>query len=137
MLTAAAGAAQLAVISSQQYQGRRFGGAVKQGTPYEVAEGGRPELFVSRGRSVLLPAADGKVIPLSKAGGVSAGSLKIIINNLPGQNAEVEERESGQEKEVLIDIVEQVVVGQLEDGSSPISRGLTRNYPGTQRGHTS
>jgi len=39
------GAAQIAAIQSQQYQGRRFGGTVNSRQPYIVGEAG-PELFV-------------------------------------------------------------------------------------------
>ena len=51
--TVAAGMAQVSVIRSQTYSGRRFGGNVRGGTPYTVGEGG-PETFV--------PNQDGKII---------------------------------------------------------------------------
>ena len=40
-LVIAAGAAQIATINAQQYQGRKTGGVVQKGTPYVVGEGGR------------------------------------------------------------------------------------------------
>ena len=51
--TIAEGMAQVAVIRSQQYAGRRYGGPVREGQPYMVGEAGR-ELFVpnSSGRIV-------------------------------------------------------------------------------------
>ena len=51
--TIAEGMAQVSVIRSQQYSGRRYGGPVREGQPYMVGEAGR-ELFVpnSSGRIV-------------------------------------------------------------------------------------
>jgi hypothetical protein len=51
--TIAEGMAQVAVIRSQQYSGRRYGGEVREGQPYMVGEAGR-ELFIpnSSGRIV-------------------------------------------------------------------------------------
>jgi len=51
--TIAEGMAQVSVIRSQQYSGRRYGGSVREGQPYMVGEAGR-ELFVpnSSGRIV-------------------------------------------------------------------------------------
>jgi len=50
----AAGAAQIATIASQQYQGRQFGGPVSKGRQYLVGENG-PEMFV--------PAGSGQIVP--------------------------------------------------------------------------
>ncbi len=57
--TVAAGMAQVSVIRSQTYSGRRFGGNVRGGTPYTVGEGG-PETFV--------PDTDGTILPNQTAG---------------------------------------------------------------------
>lgn len=58
----------------------RYGGAgasgikTKLGEYYEVAEGGRPEVYEQDGRMYLLPSADGKVTPWGAAGGQSQGN---------------------------------------------------------------
>jgi len=59
-LVGAAGAAQIATIASQQYQGRAGGGSVSKGTPYVVGEAG-PEMF--------LPNQSGTIIPNKNMGG--------------------------------------------------------------------
>jgi len=57
--TVASGMAQVSVIRSQTYSGRRFGGDVKSGQPYTVGEGG-PETFV--------PDTDGTIVPNQASG---------------------------------------------------------------------
>jgi hypothetical protein len=56
----AMGAAQIAAINSQQYQGRRFGGPVSGRDSYIVGENG-PEVFT--------PGATGRIIPNEGIGG--------------------------------------------------------------------
>lgn len=56
----AMGAAQIAAINSQQYQGRRFGGPVSKRDSYIVGENG-PEVFT--------PGATGRIIPNEGLGG--------------------------------------------------------------------
>lgn len=59
-LTIAEGMAKVAMIRSQQYSGRRFGGPVKEGQPYMVGESGQ-ELFV--------PGQSGTIVPNNALGG--------------------------------------------------------------------
>jgi len=61
-MVAAAAAAQIAAINSQQYSGRAMGGDVSANTPYIVGEKG-PELFT--------PGASGMITPNDKLGGVN------------------------------------------------------------------
>ena len=51
----AMGAAQVAMIASQQYTGRQFGGPVTKGKSYMVGEGGKPEMFVPSGSGTIIP----------------------------------------------------------------------------------
>ena len=53
-LVIAAGAAQIATIRSQKYQGRKTGGLVQQGQGYTVGESG-PELFVPNQTGTIIP----------------------------------------------------------------------------------
>ena len=53
-LVIAAGAAQIATIRSQKYQGRKTGGLVQQGQGYTVGESG-PELFVPNQTGTIVP----------------------------------------------------------------------------------
>ena len=59
-LTIAEGMAKVAMIRSQQYTGKRFGGPVKEGQPYMVGESGQ-ELFV--------PGQSGTIVPNNALGG--------------------------------------------------------------------
>ena len=59
-LTIAEGMAKVAMIRQQQYTGKRFGGPVKEGTPYMVGESGK-ELFV--------PNQSGTIVPNNALGG--------------------------------------------------------------------
>lgn len=54
--------------------GRAIGGKVSQGRIYEVAEGGRPELLESGGRTYLMPGSDGTVIPAGSASAPAAAT---------------------------------------------------------------
>ena len=53
-LVVAAGAVQIAAISSQKYQGRKTGGLVQKGTPYMVGEAGA-EMFVPNQTGTIIP----------------------------------------------------------------------------------
>lgn len=68
------GLAQVAAIQSTSFEGRRYGGAVRKGSMYEVAEGGQPELLTIRGKTMLMMGdADGYVSP-AKPGSARAPS---------------------------------------------------------------
>jgi len=69
----ALGAAQIATIASQKYQGRRLGGRMNQGQPYMVGEGG-PEMVV--------PDRASNVIPNNKLGGGQPVTVNFNINTV-------------------------------------------------------
>ena len=69
----ALGAAQIATIASQKYQGRRLGGRMNQGQPYMVGEAG-PEMVV--------PDSPSNVIPNSQLGGGKAVTVNFNINTV-------------------------------------------------------
>ena len=67
------GAAQIATIASQKYQGRRLGGRMNQGQPYMVGEAG-PEMVV--------PDRASNVIPNSQLGGSQPVTVNFNINTV-------------------------------------------------------
>jgi len=67
------GAAQIATIASQKYQGRRLGGRMNQGQPYMVGEAG-PELVV--------PDKASNVIPNNQLGGGQPVTVNFNINTV-------------------------------------------------------
>ena len=67
------GAAQIATIASQKYQGRRLGGRMNQGQPYMVGEAG-PEMVV--------PDRASNVIPNSQLGGGQPVTVNFNINTV-------------------------------------------------------
>ena len=69
-LVIAAGAVQIAAISSQKYQGRQSGGLVQKGTPYVVGEAGS-EMFV--------PNQTGTIVPNRNMGG-NAQNVNVTFN---------------------------------------------------------
>jgi hypothetical protein len=72
-LVVAAGAVQIAAINSQQYQGRKNGGLVQQGTPYVVGENGS-EMFI--------PNRTGTIIPNGNMGGGQTVNVNFTINSV-------------------------------------------------------
>ena len=67
------GAAQIATIASQKYQGRRLGGRMNQGQPYMVGEAG-PEMVV--------PDKASNVIPNNQLGGGQPVTVNFNINTV-------------------------------------------------------
>jgi hypothetical protein len=67
------GAAQIATIASQKYQGRRLGGRMNQGQPYMVGEAG-PEMVV--------PDRASNVIPNNQLGGGQPVTVNFNINTV-------------------------------------------------------
>ena len=78
-LVIAAGAAQIATINAQQYQGRKTGGLVQKGTPYVVGEGGS-EMFV--------PNQTGTIIPNGNMGGNKPVSVTFNINAIDAKGVD-------------------------------------------------
>ena len=76
----AMGAVQIAAISSQQYQGRRFGGPVSNDKSYMVGENG-PEIFT--------PGATGRIT--SNEGMVSSRAVEVNFNITATDAASVDE----------------------------------------------
>ena len=72
-IIAGLGAAQIATIASQKYQGRRLGGRMNQGQPYMVGEAG-PEMVV--------PDRASNVIPNSQLGGGQPVTVNFNINTV-------------------------------------------------------
>jgi len=72
-LIAGLGAAQIATIASQKYQGRRLGGRMNQGQPFLVGEAG-PELIV--------PDKPSNVIPNHQLGGGQPVTVNFNINTV-------------------------------------------------------
>ena len=89
-LVGALGAAQVSVISSQEFSPRRFGGPVSAGSGYLVGEDGA-ELF--------MPNSSGRIIPNNKMGGVN-----ITVNNYSDSEVDV----AGDEENIVVEIANAV-----------------------------
>ncbi|BAQ90852.1 tape measure protein [uncultured Mediterranean phage uvMED] len=72
-IIAGLGAAQIATIASQKYQGRRLGGRMNQGQPYMVGEAG-PEMVV--------PDRASNVVPNNQLGGGQPVTVNFNINTV-------------------------------------------------------
>ena len=74
--------------------GRASGGAVSSGRVYEVGEGNRPELLMAGGREYMIPGNNGRVVPLSGAGGGMNQTVNISVRgDVSRQTAEQAARE--------------------------------------------
>jgi hypothetical protein len=121
--------------------GRATGGPTSGGTMYEVAEGGRPELYESGGRIYLLSGRDGVVTPATRGGGaassaaVSSGGGGLVVNiiNNQGDKVQATATESkgpggGRQLDILIDSIEQKIAGNVARGQGPMSSALSSRY---------
>ena len=102
--------------------GRASGGSTTGGTLYEVAEGGRPELYQSGGRTYLLSGQNGNVVPAGRGGAAvaagNAGMLEIVIN-ITNKGQDVQAKQTGQRmdgKKMMVDLI-------LETVSSDTAKG--------------
>ncbi|HLT68568.1 MAG TPA: hypothetical protein VKZ72_00295 [Acidimicrobiales bacterium] len=59
-------------------EGRAYGGPVAAGRLYEVVEQGAPELLVEGSRTYLIPARDGRVVPMERAIASAAGTVPAV-----------------------------------------------------------
>lgn len=113
--------------------GRAVGGPVSAGSIYEVVERGDPELLRQRGRTYLLPGADGTVEPVraapqarfTGAGGAASQApaqavlpmIKVeVINNNAGQNQVRTEQRNDGGLRVIIDQVRAQLGGEIRNG---------------------
>ena len=120
------------------------GGVVQTTLPHGVYTA--PTVFPMResglhkyatGAGLLGEAGPEAVMPLKRIGGdlgvkatVGMPPFNVIVNNLPGQDAQVRQRDDGLE----IDIIRNVVADDLLRGGSKISRSLESAYVGIRRG---
>lgn len=103
--------------------GRAGGGSTSGGSIYEVAEGGRPELFQSGGRTYLLSGQDGHVTPASRGNAAanasaSAGDIEVQIN-ITNNGQAVQAQQTGQRmdgKKMIVDMVLQAVQSDIAKG---------------------
>jgi hypothetical protein len=103
--------------------GRAGGGPTKAGSLYEVAEGGRPELYHTDGRTYLLSGSDGQVTPARSGRAVAAvgaggGGMEVEIN-ITNNGQAVEGKQTGQRmdgKKMIIDMVLQAVQSDIAKG---------------------
>lgn len=106
------------------YGGRRAsGGSVSAGSLYEVAEGGRPELLQTGGKTFLMMGnQSGDVSPAKRGGSTvtagGGGDVEVIVNiTNNGQSSQA--RETGHRvngKQVMIDLVLDAVAGDMAKG---------------------
>jgi hypothetical protein len=76
MLGATAGYVAQVKSAQAMIPKREFGGVVRRGQLYEVAENGKDEIFQSGGKTMLLPSQGGRVVPNNKI----SNSSNITIN---------------------------------------------------------
>ena len=60
-------------------EGRAAGGVTDAGVRYEVAEGGRPEVYQQGGRTYLIGGAGGRVMPITSRGGAVGDSVTMNV----------------------------------------------------------
>lgn len=89
---AGATAGYIAQIKSAQAQipKREYGGAVRRGELYEVAERGKDELFESGGKTYLLPSQGGRVVPNNQISNSSNVNIYATFNG--GDISTIEKR---------------------------------------------
>lgn len=103
--------------------GRASGGSTTGGTLYEVAEGGKPELYHTAGRTYLLSGTDGEVAPArSNSGAMAAGNapggVEVVVN-ITNNGQAVQAQQTSQRtdgKKVIIDMVLQAVQSDIAKG---------------------
>lgn len=124
---AASGASILSAIQSAAYSGsRNYGGGVGYGGNYQVAEGGRTELYIpNRGNPMLMGSKGGQVVSNSdlmsafSGGGNAAAPVVNIYEAPPGTTADVQK---GPDDRYIVN----VVVGNINNRGG-ILNAITRN----------
>ena len=120
--------------------GRATGGPTVGGTMYEVAEGGRPELYSSGGRTYLLAGQDGHVTPATRGGsalaagtGSSGGGVQInIVNNQAGQSSASASSRKGSGGQTIIDVVidaaKKSIASDISKGQGPVTSAISSRF---------
>lgn len=121
--------------------GRASGGSTSGGTIYEVAEGGKPELYQSAGRTYLLSGQDGHVTPARSgavvAGASAGGGVNVVIENHTDVQPQVTQSTgpNGQTFiKVLMKQVDDRMVQNAANPTSPFGKALTGTYGLRRRG---
>jgi len=113
--------------------GRASGGPVAGGSLYEVAEGGKPEVLSSGGRTYLLmgaqdgyvtPASTSGTSPLGRAGSAGtaqtkSGGTTVIVENHSDSQAQVQQSKDGNGN----DLIRVVVGAAMNEWNSQVQRG--------------
>lgn len=119
--------------------GRASGGPVAGGNLYEVAEGGKPELLTSAGRTYLMMGADGgHVTPASRAGLSDAGragsgadgGATVIIENHTDVKPQVTQS-TGSNGESIIKVLMRQVDDRMASNAANPSSGFGKAMQGT------
>lgn len=79
------------IKAGKAIQGREFGGNVRGGSLYEVAERGKPEMFSSGGKDYLLSPGAGKVTPMTNNTSNSR-NYNVVVNVSGGGSEEMTTR---------------------------------------------
>lgn len=135
--TATASAAGGALGVAGAVPGRRFGGGVRGGQPYEMGEGGMAEILrLQDGRQIVVPGDDGRVIPsrAMNATPLSGGTvqLRLTVVNETGtaSRARVEQQPDGG---MLIRLMKAELARDVAAGGE-FSQQLEVTYPLARRG---
>lgn len=113
--------------------GRAGGGPVQRGKLHPVNEMGGPgELLNAGGRQYLLAGQNGSVTPLTSAlpsffNGRNGVQVNVNVETLPGETAQVSQRQNGNALDVMVRIVKQTVRDDIAN-KGPISRDLAGTF---------
>jgi hypothetical protein len=126
--------------------GRQFGGATTGGTPYEINEDGRPEIYQQGNKKYLLSGSNGQVTPEPRmqqaANDRSGGGVNIqIVNNGSGVAVRKESLSNGDVRMIIEDMVPsmiaqeapQVMAKQVSNANSTFSNAMTQNTQTARR----
>jgi phage-related minor tail protein len=105
--------------------GRASGGSTTGGTIYEVAEGGKPELYQSAGRTYLLSGNDGHVTPArsSAVAGISAGGgINVVIENHTDVRPQVSHSTGANGQPLIKILMKQVDDRMTQNAANPSSQ---------------
>jgi len=117
--------------------GRKFGGFVSRGNPYQVGEDGTPEMFkTSGGKQYFIPPDQGIIAPLRRMDNSSGGGSANVVVNIIGSSEQpsVNRRDtpSGVELDIIFNQIDKRIANGLMSGSSETSTAMERTF-GIQR----